>query len=379
MKYAAIATVGKHYLLSNYGSFFQHYALRQVLKKIGLVPFRVRAEDEQCSRLPISLERIKDGIRPYYWLLKGLPGREGLVKQLRFRNKINKKFLYDFRSLIAPLDEQMVFNEHTYGVKGGDQVLCPGDDRSWLSEIPKGNPKVCYAASTDWCYLSEHKEIQDCLRSRLMDYSAIGLRESHGVELVSCLIGESDIVARVVDPVFFLSQNDMRRLEAKSPAFKKKTLFCYLVNIRGECDIQYDRLVSLAKHLGCDLRIAGIQGAESFVPRNKLMCLSPTQFLRAVDDAQYFVTNSFHGLVFGIVNQKALLFIPQNNLPGTDQNERQLELLNRYDLLEHCSSSSASAEDMAVALRKKIDWDATLKITAKDCEFSYGWLKELLR
>src|SRR5574344_428281 len=58
-----IQTVARSLLLSNYGSFFQHYALRRVLRRMGLSPFRRErhgALNEICDWLwtiPLSYVR----------------------------------------------------------------------------------------------------------------------------------------------------------------------------------------------------------------------------------------------------------------------------------------------------------------------------------
>ena len=379
MRIAAVSTINKSYLLSNYGSFFQHYALRQVLAKWGIQSFRVRPHGERCSGLQILLDGIKDTIRPMYWKVKRLPGREQHAKHLRFRNKLNKKFLRDFRRLIAPFDESMQFTDQTCGIKGGDQVLGLGDDAMWLSDILEGNPKVCYAASRDWRSLCNDEEVKRYLHDRLSTFSAIGIRESRGVEMISSITGRKEIVARVADPVLLLSVGELRNVAVKKAIFSKPTLLCYLVNIRSERDLQFKALVQLSKVLDCELRIIGIQGTEDFVPSNFLMSPSPTEFLRAVEEAKYFITNSFHGLVFGLMFQKQLVFMPQRNLPEQDQNERQMELLSRYGLLNRLIKWNASAEELASIILSNIDWHLVSATMNDERDFSISWLKESLR
>lgn len=371
MKTAAISTISRDFLLSNYGSFFQHYALRRVLGKMGFRTFRVLRDGEARSWITRFLEGIKNIVRPYYWALSRLPERDKFSRRLRSR----KKFLCDYTRLIAPLYEPMVFDDDTIGVKGGDQVLYPGDDTIWLCKLNSNNPRVCYAASCDWQSLERDQYRKDDLQRRLARFSAIGVRESHGVKIISCIMGQKYTVARVADPVLLLKIDEFREIEFKRVVFNKPTLLCYLVNVRNECDLAYDKLLQLAEGLNCELKIIGIQGTDSFIPKDSIALPSPSEFLRAIDDAKYFITNSFHGLVFGLIFQKHLLFVPQRNRPCEDQNERQVELLHRYGLQGRNIDMSASVEEIMSTMITDVDWVGVQRIIEVEREYSIGWLK----
>lgn len=376
MKYCAIATIGKDYLLSNYGSFFQHYALRQVLKRLGFAPFRVRPKDEHCSRLLILWDRIKDGARPYYWLVKGLAERERKAKHLRFRNKVSKGFLCDYRVLIGSFDERMVFDEHTYGIRGGDQVICVDSDKAWLEDIKQPNPRIIYAASTDWSLFSANRVIQSNIVQRLSGFTAIGLRESRGVELLSGLLAQK--IEKVVDPVMLLWREDFTGIESRRTIFTQPTLFCYLVNIRSEEDLQVKKYRHVAEMLGCDLKILGIQGAEEYAPKQFSINLRPVQFLRAINEARYFITNSYHGSVFGLIYNKRFLSVWQNCPVGTDQNERQRDLMEQYGLERRWVDYRLSDDQILDAILTEEDWASINSQIEKDRQKSLEWLKGAL-
>lgn len=378
MRTVAISTICKDFLLSNYGSFFQHYALRQMLRNWGFCPFRVRRDDDFEPWLMRFIEGLKNVIRPYYWILRQLPERDKYVLRLRHRNRLTKKFLKDYSRLIAPLNEPMMYGEDTIGIKGGDQVLYSDDDEIWLCRVRSNNLKICYAASCDWYALERHEVLQNDLRRRLADFSAIGVREFRGVEIISRIIGRGDVVVRVADPVLLLSIEEFRRIESKSVVFSKPTLLCYLVNVRNESDFAYNRLLRLAEKLYCELRIIGIQGTEDFIPEDIMVRPSPSEFLRAIDDAEYLITNSFHGLLFGLIYQKRFLFVPQRNLIGADQNERQTELLYRYGLECRIVDMSLPDEDIMQSMKADVDWAIVREKNARDREYSINWLKKSL-
>jgi hypothetical protein len=208
MKNIAVSTISRNYLLTNYGSFFQHYALRRVLKSLGFMPFRVQSTNERKSRLLCILDSIRDFLRPYYWFFKRLPQRHFYVMRMKNNKKQERLFLVDYKKLIGMLDEPMLFNESTIGIKGGDQVFSAGEKRIWLHDIKDGNPIISYAASGDWRAISEDVVTQGILKNELMRFTAIGVREKCGVELISNILQVSKHVKHVVDPVFFLKEED---------------------------------------------------------------------------------------------------------------------------------------------------------------------------
>ena len=376
MKHVAISTISKGFLLKNYGSFFQHYALRKILKSLGLHPFRVRATNERNSKIQRAKDSIKDFLRPYYWAVKRLPERRFYVQRMEKNKNQERLFLDDYQNLIGMIEEPMVFNESTIGVKGGDQIFCAGEKRIWLHDIQEGNPVISYAASGDWCSISSSVEKQQILRSELARFTAISVREECGVDLISKILDQSKPIHHVVDPVFFLKEDDLVSIQSKNKVFNTPTLFCYFVNIRSFDELQLEKYIALSKCLGCELKILGIQGAEFYIPDEFSISLKPSDFLRAVYDSKYFITNSFHGSVFGLIYRKNFLSVTQNDLPGSNQNQRQMELMHRYGLENRWVSNTAGVQEMKVRIDSAVEWEGIKREIDRDCSNSLSWLKE---
>lgn len=376
MKHVAISTISKGFLLKNYGSFFQHYALRKILKSLGLHPFRVQATNERNSKIQRAIDSIKDFLRPYYWAVKRLPERHFYVQRMETNKNQERLFLDDYQNLIGMIDEPMVFNESTIGVKGGDQIFCAGEKRIWLHDIQEGNPVISYAASGDWCSISSSVEKQQILRSELARFTAISVREECGVDLISKILDQSKPIHHVVDPVFFLKEDDLVSIQSKNKVFNTPTLFCYFVNIRSLEELHLEKYIALAKCLGCELKILGIQGAEFYIPDEFSISLKPLDFLRAVYDSKCFITNSFHGSVFGLIYRKNFLSVTQNDLPGANQNQRQMELMHRYGLENRWVNNTAGVQEMKVRIDSAVEWEGIKREIDRDCSNSLSWLKE---
>lgn len=379
MKTVAISTVSIDcYLLMNYGSFFQHYALRKVLKQYGFLPFRAAAEVEYCGLWQMIYQRVLNLIRPYFWRVRQIPNCECIVEKMRFRNKLVWRFWRDYRYLIGVTNEKQLWSGSTLGILGGDQVLFTATESQRLSRVMRGGSLITYAASTDWDKCHESVPWQEFIRQELGRFTAIGIREMRGVAAIKNLVPTNIDVQHVADPVQLLTLDEFRDIQSKKPIFKKPTLFCYLVNIRSDDDLRIAEYERLAEMLGCELKFVGIQGAELIIPKKYQVLYSPRQFLRALDDAKYFITNSYHGSVLAIQYKKQFLSIWQNCPVGTNQNERQKELLHKFGIESKWVDYKLSAEEYKRLLGAKIDWQRINSIAEDWRQFSKNWLKNAL-
>lgn len=379
MRSVAIATISRTFLLMNYGSFFQHFALRRVLKGLGFRPFRVLDEEESLPWWQRALRGTEDLLRPPYWTIVRLPSRQPRIHWMRMKRHSARIFVRDYRRLIGPVREPQDFNAETIGIRGGDQVLVQDSDRRWLAAVRDGNPRIVYAASTDWTLHGASAEWRRDMADRLDGMTVVGLREEKGLEIVRPLVRQGLPMRHVADPVQLLTADDFRAVQAKQRVFCRPTLLCYLLNIASHEELALKRYEAFAAALDCDLRFIGIQGAEQYVPKELRLELTPTCFLRALDDAAYFVTNSYHGSVFATLYHKRFLSVRQKCPPGTNQNERQRELMTSLGLKDFWMDPASAPSDMLRQISVPIDWPAVDAATDRFRAQSLAWLKENLK
>lgn len=379
MKRVAISTICSYYLLANYGSFLQHYSLRKVLTRMGYTPFRVRGDDEFRPVLEHVIEFIKDLVRPFYWMIFPIPNHWAISRTL-FASRLNRiLFRWDYRRLIGCFSEPQKFDGCAVGVLGSDQVLCGDSDRQWLDVLPVQTPLVAYAASTDWTRNSlGNSQWTTVISNKLNRFSAIGIRERHGVDIIKTLLPDHKNIRHVADPVQLLTVADFRAIQSPQRVFKRPTLFCYLVNINSIEDLHLDLYRQLAKQLCCKLRILGIQGAERFIPRVYRVFYSPMKFLRAIDDSAAFITNSYHGSVLGLHYHKAFLSVWQKDELGSNQNERQKELMCKFGLSDRWVSPNRPLDELKCALLREMDWGSLDERVEDWRAQSLTWLTQAL-
>ena len=106
------------------------------------------------------------------------------------------------------------------------------------------------------------------------------------------------------------------------------------------------------------------------VLRNEF-CSNPYEFISLLKNAEYVVTNSFHGTVFSIVFNKRFWTIPH-----TTRGSRMVDLLNKFEL------SGRIVHDLSEFMSKdyngEIDYNVVNTLLEKEREKSMKWLLEAL-
>ena len=135
MKTVAISTIHPYYLLSNYGSFWQHYALRKVVASFGFVPFRVYDPKEKLSFWARCRKQAKDLLRPLYRRVIRRVDDKALSATDYCYRRLNRLFLRDYKVLMGRFYEKPRFNADTVGIRGGDQVFYPDTPYRWMADV----------------------------------------------------------------------------------------------------------------------------------------------------------------------------------------------------------------------------------------------------
>ena len=369
-----IKTVARTLLLTNYGSFFQHYALRKLIRSFGYVPFRLDVADSFRRELfdwlmPIRCVRLK--VRAAFGLHKGL------VDSITIQDIITRwSFISDYKKLIGPLFEKDTSAVYAY-VAGGDSIWFGTDTSAFLMDAPRGIPRLSYAASSAWDKAASSMDWRSMVKRAVKHFAAISVREQYGVNIIKEIAPETN-VAQVVDPVFHLCKDELMTIAGTRRMLHASTVFVYLVNIYSKEDANIDSLAGLANSLSADLKIVGVQNAGKYIPLRYRVRPSPSKFLRYIIDAEWIVTNSFHGLVFALILHKPFAFVEQRSVRYGNHNLRQQELLQTYGLCDHIVGTRFSKEEVESVLKKQIDWEKIQEQLNANVSHSREWLQNNL-
>lgn len=298
MKKIAIITAFRD--LYNYGQILQAYALCTYLNSIGhnayLIDFAYDADWHTIE--PVSLKsRLKFLIKKspiFSWVLK----RKDKCQFLDFKKKhiVNKsKTYYSYAALKKAPPEADVY------ITGSDQIWGSHTKRLEPFFLSFGSPEVrrlAYAPSFGAPTLS--KDRVTLIKPLIAAYDAVGVRESSGKEIARSLGYEK--CEWVPDPTILLEKSDWIKIASTDSPFKEKKHLKVFVYIIGKDNDS--RILKFAY---------GIKNSEIVVasdhpslPEEKQFITIP-QWLRAFEDCDYVITNSFHGTMFSLIFRKPFL------------------------------------------------------------------------
>lgn len=296
-------------LYINYGGILQCYALQTVLKRMG-----------HCVKV---LSKPQYGIS-YYWIYP-LAVCKRLIKRYIFRKDVDilkaphevirkntdrfiKQYIdkYNCKNWTSE-----IIHKFDAVVVGSDQVWRPKYSQpiefSFLSFLGDSKIKrISYAASfgVDRCeYTEEQLKICSFFLSK---FDAVSVRETSGVDLCSIYFGVDAV--QMIDPTLLLSADDYRKLinnaETKLP---KGNMLVYILD-KTENKINLVNKIAAEKGL-IPFWLDSPDERNDKLPLKERMKMSVEQWLRSFDEAEFVLTDSFHGCVFSIIFKKQFLAI----------------------------------------------------------------------
>lgn len=300
----------------NYGAILQAYALQKYVKNkfpeadIQNINFKT---DEHIKKYRLFI-KLRKNIFYYFKYQLGVVLR---YKQLTNKKKKFASFLKDEFSLTkryANVNE--FFNdvpEATHYIVGSDQVFHPRSEylKVFYLNFKKNNgaKKIGYAPSFGMSDFNE--ELKTRLKDLLSDFDSLSCRERDGAEFISGVVNKE--VPMVVDPVFLLSKTEWQDM-AKKPNYNNKYIFIYDLN-GGE------NLIKIAKqikqHTGCSIVCQTQTPYANYDIDVQLYNLGPQEFVGHMLNADYVVTDSFHGTAFSVLfNKKQFIYIARPKASG---------------------------------------------------------------
>ena len=205
----AVVTLPLPIVLANYGSLFQHYALRKILRNLGFQTERYQTVGRTWPQ--IALRRL---VYRCMLIRDILLRRRSAARHWSFMLRVEPGFIRFYRKYIGRLHGGTV--RANAFVVGSDQVWSSLSSDVTLCEIGQGTKKVSYAASADWGAVAEGSAWSDTLKSVLERFEAISVRERYGMNLLKRL-APGVAVFHAIDPVFLLGASAFEKLISPPP------------------------------------------------------------------------------------------------------------------------------------------------------------------
>lgn len=364
-----VSTVGTELLLTNYGSFLQHYCLRVVLQRLGFDVSLLRLDRRCLTGIGRMLLVLRDIVKIFGYCFRLDTWNIKRCWHLMETHWTMKLFVNDFVDLVRRSDQRFTIAESDLLVLGSDQVMMV-DPVAWFSNASEGKRRIVYAGSADWRFCSSDDSWAELARVELPKFAAVGVRERMGIDMCKPFVKSGLAVTHVLDPVLLVGRDVFEDVAAEKRIFIVPTLLCYFVNVSAEEQMCISKLRKIARGLGCELRIVSIQGVNPLGACR----LSPRDFLAAYRDANYVLTNSYHGLLLALQFRKNFILVNQKTELGVRQSVRQTEVVEKYGISDRVLDLASTDSDVIVR-KYQVYPHFDESVLDKERESSMTWLK----
>ena len=370
-------------LSQNYGGILQAFALQSVLKKMG---FEVWIINRDYINIPWwrKMASIGKGFIVRYIL--GDRQRELFVFRPTEKQKrsVGRHIALFINREIYPLNPSLKKKRNFFREikKHGFMAYVIGSDQVWrpcfspcitnyfldFVKKEKDIKRVAYAASfgvDDWEFTED--QTREC-KELVKLFNAVSVREDSGILLCRKYLGVD--AKLVLDPTLLLYKEDYINLVHKwqEEPYREK-LMTYILDTTAE---KTDIIRQVASGLGMSpfsLMPSKLLNKENQHDIENCVFPSVTSWLRGFMDAEFVITDSFHGCVFSIIFNKPFLVIG-NHERGMARFNSLLKLFELEDRLIHSIRELDENK-----MKTEIDWDRINLIKAEWKEYSLNFLK----
>lgn len=348
----------------NFGASLQTWALQTALERIGAEPFVVNYRPHVIDNLYDPMARTK-GLSRYRFY------RKLTRPQLILRHERYEKFMRDKYHLLGEYHTYEELKNADMGldacIVGSDQVWnvqhTGGYDPAFFLEFLGDDvKKISYAASigSDYILPVYHEQY----RRGLGQLDFISVREASARPALAQLTDkEIDVV---LDPTLLLDKEEYEALKVKRE-HREKYIFVYMMEYNTE-------LVKFANYMSRLLGLPIVQKREQPYFINELeTCFTsiPGEFLDYIENAEFVLTNSFHGTVFSVIYEKP--FISMLHSGTGSRTSDLLKTLNLTDHLMDNAQEGSAFERMAFDRKEE-----TRSLLLKNREHSIAYLQKAL-
>ncbi|MBN2730384.1 MAG: polysaccharide pyruvyl transferase family protein [Bacteroidales bacterium] len=331
-------------LHTNYGGLLQGFALQRTLTIMGHdvrivdLPFRPKSNMRLMKIIASRIVRkylLKQTVNQ---IMPHTPTNEQMGMIAMHTNRFIRENIKTTERIpsVKELDKLKKYQFQAY-IVGSDQVwrpvYSPGMP-SFFLDFVKDNEKVkriAYAASFGVDHWEFSQRLTRKCKKLAQKFDAISVREASAISLCKEYLGSD--ATHVLDPTLLLDKEEYIALVEKDKiAPKPKSLMLYVLD-------QADDKMAIARKVETKLglKINQVMPKKRFEKENTTNldeCVYPpvTEWIRGFMDAEFVVTDSFHGTVFAIIFNKPFIAIG-NQGRGLSRFSSLLKILELEDRL----------------------------------------------
>lgn len=341
----------------NYGTCLQAYAMTQIIENLGysakIIPYSRIMDTKKVNHTVI--EYVQYVLKVYgirnLCLRKTIQNAYDLRKSL-FENFRRSRLVYgdgeftDFKEL-----EKSEFTYDAY-VCGSDMIWSHDrvDDLSvyFLQFVKKGK-RIAFSPSFGSSTLRGYSELE--LKKYISEMDFLSCREQSGIEIIKKFTDSN--VVHTADPTLLLKPSDWNKV-SKDICLGRKYILVYL--FEGIPTWAKNVVDDIAQNMNVDIIEIPMtikQYANNI--RKKIQPIGPEEFVGVIKNAEFVITNSYHGLMFSLIFRKPFYVLERDNHSEWGRYEdRLLSALRHF----HCEDRYLTEKEKTL-INLKVTMDYT--------------------
>ena len=292
---------------NNYGGNLQRYALMKVLQDIG----------HDVTHIDLRYKRVLPWYKKPYSYTKRFIYKYFLHKSIHineetYRNRQDEEML---KKILPFYDKYINHTRCCYSIrdvvratKGKFDAFVVGSDQVWRKSMcvpigwknfllefvaEKNVKRFAYAVSFGRDSTEYDKEEYSEFNELFSHFNNVSVRENTAIDILNSMGCNASHVSLCLDPTLLLDRHDWARLccDVNLSQPTKGKIFCYVLDMTEEIK---EYIKQKSEELKLPVVVAGLSSTT----------LSITDWLSSIHDAEYIITDSYHGTVFSIIFEK---------------------------------------------------------------------------
>ena len=342
MKYFGVISCNFYTNFTNYGTVLQSWALCNVINKLGIENGWKSKLVDYCPDTLLD----KDPLNPFKHSWDKDEESKRMIELTMPDIKVNYDKIMSFYHSQFEITNKYVsenFNEISQEklegyICGSDTVFCIdefGFDNVFYANMScmKNGKTISYAASFGDSHFDENT--YQILNQRLSNFKAIGIREENMMDYVRKHVPAQIPVQRTIDPTLLLDADDYKSITLTEKLIEEPYILIYSRRYNPMMEQYADNLAKKYGYKVVEISLRACNKSKHIM----MYSAGVEEFLSLVKNAEFVVTNSFHGLIFSTIF-KTPFYVFSREQGDTKINELldlfglKNRLVNKPDLLE---------------------------------------------
>lgn len=327
MKKIGIITIPDY---DNYGNRLQNYAVKEFFSQMGyevdtLELNDIDFEQYQSRKLKLFIKKFK--FCPLVYLFEFFNGRKYKVERYKKFEAFTEKYLnvkYYPNGRLEKLKK--VAAQYDYIVLGSDQIWHPNimtTPNLFFATFVEPEKVLFFAPSFGVDHLSN--AYSEKVRNGLENKSNITVREVSGKQIIYELTGKEALV--LSDPTLCVSADSWKKVSVPMKYYENKSyILKYFLGTESESYVE--EFLRIKSRYDLDIVEIGRKTSKGSYQTG------PQEFLGAILNAEYVITDSFHAVAFCIIFNKPFTVFSRLNENGEKEglDSRIDDLLAKFDI-----------------------------------------------